>query len=662
MPSYSRPGVFVNQSLTPLTASPGGVTGGAVATFVGAYNIGPTQPTFVTSWQNFVNLYGGFSQANGSPLAYAVYQYFNNGGTGCIVYRVPNTDAVVADLVIASILDLTAPAAPAATAAATGGTVATGTYQVLVSYVDGAGETIASTATPVTTTASTSTITITSPSASTGATGWYAYVTQAGGSAASATRQQAAGSPTAIGTNLTITAPPTSTGVVAPTQNTSGDNSLLTFVASSPGAWGNSLYVEIVPGSSSTSDGTAVFTLNVYQGGTNPGNLVETWPAVSLNPASTRNLVTLVNATNGGSKYLTAKVSFGAAGYVAGSGASDPVGNAGAPTALASGADGSTAPALDTAITSGISPTGSPANPWYSPGLSAVGNQVIVVNIPAGPSAPINQGVINNVISWATTQGTVFVVLDTPFGGVPVQSSSALVTSYNQYLTAGGSAVTASPIAAMYGPWLSIRDPASSSPTATRWVAPGGAVLGVWARSDATNPAGVAQTPAGVTATVSAAALETYFNTTDLSNLETYQVNPIRLMQGAGFCIFGGRTLGVGYPNRYINVSRTLMQFATDFVNITQYAIFRNNDAALWQSITTVLTSYLSQAMQQGMLAGTTPETSFAVVCDSTTTSAAQAQAGIVNATVAVALVSPAEFIIINLSQMSGGGSATISS
>jgi phage tail sheath protein FI len=51
----------------------------------------------------------------------------------------------------------------------------------------------------------------------------------------------------------------------------------------------------------------------------------------------------------------------------------------------------------------------------------------------------------------------------------------------------------------------------------------------------------------------------------------------------------------------------------------------------------------------------------WAVTCDSTTTSAAQAQAGIVNAQVEVALVSPAEFITINLSQMQGGGSATVS-
>jgi hypothetical protein len=545
MTTYARPGVFVNTSLTPLLNSPGG-TGGAVACFAAAYKIGPTSPTLVTSWQQYVNLFGSFAQAAGSPLAYAVYQYFNNGGNGCFIYRVPNTDAAVASVAIGSVEETT------------GGTPA-----------------------PV-------------------------------------------------------------------------DTSLLTFQANNPGAWANKLYVEIVPGApASTTDPTSVFTVNVYNGGTTSGSLVETWPAVSLNPSSSRNLLALMNATAGGSNYVTAKVNFTGGAYVAGDGSSDPVGNSGTPTALAGGADGSTAPALDTAITSGLA---GPSGAWSSPGLGVLTNVILNLNMPG----ITEQSTLNNVISWAETAGNVFVVIDAPFGGVPLLASSTLVQLYQQFLSSSGTAINAASVAAVYGPWLSIKDPASASSTATRWVAPGGAVLGVWARSDAQH--NIAKTPAGTTATVSANALEAYWTTTDLNSLETAQINPIKLLQGSGFCIFGGRTLATGYPNRYINISRTLMQFTMDFVNITQFAIFQNNDAALWQSISTVLTSYLMQAMQANMLSATTPSDAFQVICDGTTTSAAQAQAGIVNATVAVALVSPAEFIIINLSQMSGGGSATVTS
>ena len=113
---------------------------------------------------------------------------------------------------------LTSPSSPSVANATTGGTVAAGTYQFKVSYVNANGETLASPSASTTATTGTSTLTVTSPSAQAGATGWYAYVTQAGGS--TYYRQQAAGTPTAIGTNLTITAPPTTTGAQPAAQNT----------------------------------------------------------------------------------------------------------------------------------------------------------------------------------------------------------------------------------------------------------------------------------------------------------------------------------------------------------------------------------------------------------------------------------------------------------
>ena len=121
-----------------------------------------------------------------------------------------------------------APAAPTVTPAASGGTVLAGTYQVVISYVNVQGETLGSTAAPVTTTGSTSTITVTSPPAIAYAASWYAYVSQAGGTALAATRQQAAGSPTAIGTNLVLTAPPTSTGATSLAVATAGTVTSLT--------------------------------------------------------------------------------------------------------------------------------------------------------------------------------------------------------------------------------------------------------------------------------------------------------------------------------------------------------------------------------------------------------------------------------------------------
>jgi len=156
----------------------------------------------VPALQAFVAPPGGVFQWVGGTVYY--------GGT-------PSTTPLVA-----------APSAPGVATATTGGTVLAGTYQVTVTYTNAQGETIASTASPITTTGSTSTITITAPAAAAYATNWYAYVSQAGGTALSATRQQAAGSPTLLGTNLVLTAPPTSTGLVAQLANTAGAITTLT--------------------------------------------------------------------------------------------------------------------------------------------------------------------------------------------------------------------------------------------------------------------------------------------------------------------------------------------------------------------------------------------------------------------------------------------------
>ena len=171
----------------------------------------------------------------------------------------------------------------------------------------------------------------------------------------------------------------------------------------------------------------------------------------------------------------------------------------------------------------------------------------------------------------------------------------------------------------------------------------------------------MAQAPAGIQTAINAVALEAYFTPTDLNTMESIHCNPIKLIPNSGYCIFGAHTLGSIYPNTFVNIARTLTQFVVDFQAITQYAIFQNNDSVLWASITNTLTNYLNQAMQMGMLASNNSASAYVVTCDSSVNTPTTAQAGIVNVQVQVALVSPAEFIVINLSQTSSGSSATIS-
>lgn len=137
---------------------------------------------------------------------------------------------------------LAPPAAPTVAASpTTGGTAAAGTYYAAVTYVNSAGETVGSGATSVTIVAGNE-ITINSPSAEGNATGWYAYV---GTTASALYRQQAAGSPTAIGTNLVLAGPPSTTGAAPPVTNSA--NNAGTYVAPTNELWAEGLTASDLP-------------------------------------------------------------------------------------------------------------------------------------------------------------------------------------------------------------------------------------------------------------------------------------------------------------------------------------------------------------------------------------------------------------------------------
>src|SRR5487761_1111587 len=85
MPNYLSPGVYVEE--VDGGARPIEGVGTAVAAFVGLAGAGPfNEPRLVTNWSQYVGTFGDFLE--GTYLAHAVYQYFNNGGGACYVVRI----------------------------------------------------------------------------------------------------------------------------------------------------------------------------------------------------------------------------------------------------------------------------------------------------------------------------------------------------------------------------------------------------------------------------------------------------------------------------------------------------------------------------------------------------------------------------------------------
>ncbi len=102
-PTY--PGVYINELPSAVRTIVGVPT--AVAAFVGTAARGPVDAAVhITSWADFERIFGGLS---GSPLGYAVYLYYLNGGSEAEIVRVVSAGAVGPPAVagaVASTIDL----------------------------------------------------------------------------------------------------------------------------------------------------------------------------------------------------------------------------------------------------------------------------------------------------------------------------------------------------------------------------------------------------------------------------------------------------------------------------------------------------------------------------------------------------------------------------
>lgn len=129
-------------------------------------------------------------------------------------------------------------------------------------------------------------------------------------------------------------------------------------------------------------------------------------------------------------------------------------------------------------------------------------------------------------------------------------------------------------------------------------------------------------------------------------------INAIRSVPGAGTVVYGARTLlQDGTANRYVSMRRSLNYLRKRITDLTQFAVFENNNEVLWSQIRTVLGVFLNEYRNQGGLRGATPSDAFFVKCDAENNTSNDIVQGTVNIEVGVALEYPAEFVVITLSQ-----------
>ncbi|HEX3153135.1 MAG TPA: phage tail sheath subtilisin-like domain-containing protein [Candidatus Angelobacter sp.] len=209
---------------------------------------------------------------------------------------------------------------------------------------------------------------------------------------------------------------------------------------------------------------------------------------------------------------------------------------------------------------------------------------------------------------------------------------------------------------ALYFPYLNTTDPVSGLPMA---VAPSGYVAGIYATTDSARgvwkaPAGIGTPLLGTTGPVSTGIM----NDPQQGVLNLDSINCIRTFHATGTVVYGARTLVAGNPafaqSKYVPVRRmTLFIEQTLLTNLT-WVVFEPNDEPLWLAIKSSIEAFLLSLFNQQALQGSKPSEAFQVKCDSSTTTPQDQQNGIVNIVVGVALLKPAEFVIITISQLAG--------
>jgi phage tail sheath protein FI len=80
--------------------------------------------------------------------------------------------------------------------------------------------------------------------------------------------------------------------------------------------------------------------------------------------------------------------------------------------------------------------------------------------------------------------------------------------------------------------------------------------------------------------------------------------------------------------------------------------VFEPNDEPLWSAIRLNVGAFMQDLFRKGYFQGTTPAQAYFVKCDSETTTQTDIDLGIVNIVVGFAPLKPAEFVVIQIQQI----------
>ena len=199
--------------------------------------------------------------------------------------------------------------------------------------------------------------------------------------------------------------------------------------------------------------------------------------------------------------------------------------------------------------------------------------------------------------------------------------------------------------------------PIRSSRVASRAILHANSSPEISAATDASR--GVWKAPAGVDASLTGVSgLDVVLTDRENGTLNIQAINCLRNFRLYGEVVWGARTLQgndqVGSEWKYVPVRRLALYLEESLYRGTLWAVFEPNDTPLWAQIRLNVGAFMQEMYRKGAFQGASAREAYFVKCDGQTTTQNDINMGIVNIWVGFAPLQPAEFVVIQIQQITG--------
>jgi phage tail sheath protein FI len=297
---------------------------------------------------------------------------------------------------------------------------------------------------------------------------------------------------------------------------------------------------------------------------------------------------------------------------------------------------------------------GALASAGFQAGLDALRNvdEVNILCIPDAAAHAERIAIHQAMIQHCQSLKDRFAVLDSPPAAPP--SGPGSVEAYRENVESAGG------YAALYYPWLEVRDPLSAVvPPRTLFIPPSGHIAGIYARTDGER--GVHKAPAN-TDVRGVLGLERRLSDGQQGPLNLEGINVLRIFQGSNTVVVWGARTTVDPDVTdwiYVNVRRLMLYIEESIEEGIRWAVFEPNNLALWQKLKRTINEFLTRVWRDGALFGDSADKAFYVRIDEALNTPATRALGRLYIEIGVAAVRPAEFIIVRIGLWDGGADVT---